>query len=289
MYKGSDLSTFLPTLIVHVFYYSHPSECWVVFIIALICMKFLKNFERKVPTFHSTLDSANNVAGSTWNKIMIKGSTSTQEPQSLLVFPRDKGLECGRGRRNPPVPDIPVRHCAKAGRSPSEGNYAPKPPNLPDPLKSSLLLPHQLEFLQGRENQAFHYSFNSRLLFACQVWSSMLGVPRWDVLSPRILKAGKRLEFKGLVDLPQSLKFICIKLTFRVLIDKHNCLKTSFWWRRRKKRGGGNLLGGDRKWNVENQRTLKYFINLRKSGPVCLHLSKTESHSAQRCFCLASA
>lgn len=51
----------------------------------------------------------------------------------------------------------------------------------------------------------------------------------------------------------------------------------------------GQPLRGNRKWKVEKQRTLKYFINLPKDGPVCPHLGRAESHSSQRSFCLANA
>lgn len=141
------------------------------FIIVLICMKFLINFKQNAPNFHFTLGSTNYIAGPTGSKIMIKGSTRTQEPQSLLVFPRDKRLEHGGRRRNPPVAHVPVRHCGKDGSSSSEGTYSSKPPYVPSPLMPSPLLSLQLEFLQVRKNQASHYSFDSRLFLDCQVES----------------------------------------------------------------------------------------------------------------------
>lgn len=37
----------------------------------------------------------------------------------------------------------------------------------------------------------------------------------------------------------------------------------------------GQPLRGNRKWKVEKQRTLRYFINLPKDGPVCPDLRAT--------------
>lgn len=240
MYKGSNQflhilansyycpSFFIIAILVSVKWY---------FILVLSCMKFLINFEQKSP-FHFTLGSANYIAGPTWCKIMIEGGTSNQEPQTFLVFPRDKRLACGREKKE--------THLFLMYLSGTVTKLAVHPQTGPTPLSllisiahSSLPLsyPFSLTSLKWERTKSFIIHSTADCYLSARYWARCWegGVPWWEGLSPRILTAGKRLEFKGLVDLPHSLKFIRIKLTFRVLTDKHNC-KASFWWRWREKK-----------------------------------------------------
>lgn len=194
--------------------------------------EILQKSEQGVPHFHFTLGPANDGAGPHWSKVTMKGvparrSHSPSFPSFLSPeAKKKKRLGCGKKEEKS------ITYSEELPGLPSEGTFwdfnSPTHPSLP------LSYPFNLNFFKG-DGTSFFILNPTRVCY--------VPARHWARAAGNVASSSESLDsqawIKGLVDLPHSLKFTYIKLTFYVFIDKHDFYKISFWWRRRGKTGCG--------------------------------------------------